>query len=157
MVVDGNFIDLPAGSLSGIVLGALASAETEPKVKALAAQSGVPLAVQRAVILPNRYGLTLKKVCFGLACIGKHAGCNDTSGCSIDFMLPAAGEDASIRPGRIPMSIIKAVKTLSIGATTAYPIVSAFEYTKLAHDEIIRNLTKNATIGPVVRFDRPLR
>lgn len=53
---------------------------------------------------------------------------------------------------------IKAVKVLSIGARTAYPIVSAFEYATLKDDEVVREFTQHATIyfilqRPLMLFD----
>ena len=62
MITEENFAELKPGSLTGIVLGALASPATEEKMKALVAESGEELVVQRAVKLANRYGLTFKKV-----------------------------------------------------------------------------------------------
>jgi hypothetical protein len=56
------------------------------------------------------------------------------------------------------MTTINAIKTLTIGATTAYPIVSAYEYATLKDDEIVQSLTQDATIyfilqRPLMYFD----
>lgn len=63
MIADENFAKLDSGSLTGIVLGALASPATEKKVKALVVESGEELVVHRAVKLADRYGLTFKRIC----------------------------------------------------------------------------------------------
>lgn len=61
-VTDGNFATLPDDSLSSIVLGALASGDTEKAVLAMVDESGLDLVVQRAVLLPDRYGLTFRRL-----------------------------------------------------------------------------------------------